>query len=483
MSTEESLKQKTFKGTIWSSIERFSVQGVQFIVMIFMARILTPSEYGIVGMISIFIAVSYTLVNSGFSQALVRKQNRTQTDLSTVFFFNIGVGLFLYFVLFFSAPAIARFYNEPLLVPITRIIAICLPLNSLGVVQFAVFTLAVDFKSISKASLSSAIANGVVGLTLAYCGYGVWALVWCQIAGTVVNVSIVWLLARWRPTWEFSWKSFRELFGFGSKLLASGLLDTLYSNIYLLVIGKVFKAADLGYYSRSTSFSSFASSNITAIFQRVSFPVLCTIQNDNARLADAYRRILKMAAYVIFPLMVGMAAVAKPMIITLVSDKWLYSAVLLVPICLAGMWYPVHAINLNLLQVKGRSDLFLRLEIIKKIVGVCILVITIPMGLYAMCWGSVVGSIIALIINTHYTGKLIHLGFIAQMRDLLPIFLMSFSVGIVVWFTMTYVPLKSWLLLIIGISEGVVLYMILSSMFRFKEYTELLGLIRRKSNG
>lgn len=480
MEETNSLKTKTVKGTIWSSIERFSVQGIQFVVMIFMARILTPADYGIVGMITIFIAVAQSFIDSGFSQALIRKQDRTQLDNSTVFYFNIAVGVFLYFVLFFCAHPIARFYDEPILVLVTRLVAISLPINSLAVVQRAILTINLDFKTQAKASLIAALCTGGVGLGLAYTGWGVWAIVWSQIVSTFVNVGLLWVFAKWRPSWEYSWQSFKTLFNFGSKLLVSGLLNTIYNNLYLIVIGKIFKASDLGFYTRASQFSNFASSNITGIFQRVSYPVLCTIQDDDARLSDVYRRLLKTSSFVIFPLMTGMAGIANPMIYTFLTAKWAYAAILLVPICLAGMWYPVHAINLNLLQVKGRSDLFLKLEIWKKVIGVAIMAGSVPLGLYWMCWGSVVGSIIALTINTYYTGKLINLGFFAQMRDLLPILILSLGMGIGVYFTVTYLPVHHIIKLLVGIVEGFLIYVAVAKLFHFKEFNELISIIKRK---
>lgn len=476
----DSLKHKTVRGTIWSSLERFSVQGIQFVVMIIMARILTPDDYGLVGMLAIFIAISQSLIDSGFSQALIRKQDRSELDNSTVFYFNIGVGVFLYFVLFFCAPLIARFYNEPLLTPITRVIGLSIIFNSLAVVQRALLTINLDFKTQAKASMVGALLSGAIGIYMAYNGYGVWAIVYQQILNLAIVTVMLWLLSKWKPIWAYSWNSFKELFGFGSKLLASGLLDTIYRNIYLIIIGKIFKASDLGYYTRAHQFSDFASSNMTGIFQRVTYPVLCTIQNDDVRLRDVYRRMLRVSGFVFFPLLLGPAALAKPLIISFLTEKWLFSASLLVPLCFSGMWYPIHSINLNLLQVKGRSDLFLKLEIIKKIMGVVVLCATVPLGLIAMCWGGVLTSIISLIINTHYTGKLISLGFIAQMKDLVPSLLLSLTMGAIVYFTIEHLPLTPSILLLIGVIEGVFCYTILAKILNFKEFNELYNLIRKQ---
>lgn len=476
----DSLKQKTVKGVLWSTLERFSVQGIQFLVMIIMARMLTPNDYGLVGMLAVFIAVSQSLVDSGFSQALIRKQDRTETDNATVFYFNIVVGLILYGLLFAAAPLIADFYHEPQLTDITRVIGLSIIFNSLVVVQRALLTIKIDFKTQAKAALTAAIISGSLGIWMAASGYGVWSIVVQQLANLGINTLLLWILSRWRPLWIYSWKSFHELFGFGSKLMISGLIDTIYRNIYLIVIGKVFSASDLGYYTRAHQFTDFPSSNLTSILQRVTYPVLCSIQNEDARLSNVYRKFLRLSAFIVFPLMMGLAAVAEPLVLTLLKEQWLFTATLLSIICFSMMWYPIHSINLNLLQVKGRSDLFLKLEIYKKIIGVCILCITIPMGLIAMCIGSFFSSMIALIINTYYTGKLIEVGFYRQMRDLLPIFLLSVSMGITVYFIIKTLLISPIYQLIIGTLIGIIYYVIFASLFKFTEFKDLLQLLKQR---
>lgn len=473
----ESLKHKTLRGTVWSSIERFSVQGVSFVVMIIMARILTPDDYGLVAMLTIFIAISQSLVDSGFSNALIRKQDRDETDNSTVFYFNIGVGILLYLILFLCAPLISRFYDEPLLTPITRVISLSVLINSLVVVQRAILTSSIDFKTQAKASMSAAIISGVVGITMAYTGYGVWSIVWYQLTNLTVNAVLLWLLSRWRPRWLYSWRSFRELFGFGSKLAVSGILDTLYNNIYLIVIGKIFSASDLGYYTRASQFAQFPSSNLTGIISRVTYPVLCTMQDDLPRLRDVYRRFLRLSAFIIFPLMIGLAAVAKPLILILLREQWAFSIILLQIICFSMMWFPIHAINLNLLQVRGRSDLFLKLEIIKKLIGVTILCITVPMGLIAMCVGSIFSSIICLVVNTHYTGKLIQVGFLTQMRDLLPTLAYSLATGVFVFWLVSILP-HLWLQLSAGIISGIIFFLLMTKLTKSRDLREAISFLK-----
>lgn len=476
---EDSLKNKTVKGIVWSSVERFSVQGIQFLVMIVMARLLTPKDYGLVGMVAIFIAVAQSLVDSGFSQALIRKQNRTETDNSTVFYFNIVVGILLYLVLFAIAPWVADFYDSPELTALMRVICLSVVFNSFVVVQRALLTVNIDFKTQAKASLTAAVVSGVIGIGMAYSGFSYWSIVAQQLVNLGLNTLLLWIFTRWRPRWIYSWGSFRELFTFGSKLMVSGLLDVVYRNMYLLVIGKVFTASSLGYYTRANQFAEFPSSNLTGIMQRVTYPVLCQIQDDDERLAQIYRRFLRLSAFLIFPLLVGLSAVAEPFVLLLLKEQWLFAATLLQIICFAMMWYPIHAINLNLLQVKGRSDLFLRLEIIKKAIAVLILCVTIPMGLIAMCVGQILSSLIALIINTNYTGKLIQVGFLRQMRDLLPTLLLSLSMwGVVYGITSCLSGII--LQLIVGIIAGMVYYIALSALFHFPELKELYSIIRRK---
>lgn len=447
--------------------------------MIVMARLLTPKDYGLVGMVAIFIAVAQSLVDSGFSQALIRKQNRTETDNSTVFYFNIVVGILLYLVLFVIAPWVADFYDSPELTALMRVICLSVVFNSFVVVQRALLTVNIDFKTQAKASLTAAVVSGVIGIGMAYSGFSYWSIVAQQLVNLGLNTLLLWIFTRWRPRWIYSWGSFRELFTFGSKLMFSGLLDVVYRNMYLLVIGKVFTASSLGYYTRANQFAEFPSSNLTGIMQRVTYPVLCQIQDDDERLAQIYRRFLRLSAFLIFPLLVGLSAVAEPFVLLLLKEQWLFAATLLQIICFAMMWYPIHAINLNLLQVKGRSDLFLRLEIIKKAIAVLILCVTIPMGLIAMCVGQILSSLIALIINTNYTGKLIQVGFLRQMRDLLPTLLLSLSMWGVVY-GITSCLSGTIPQLIVGIVAGMVYYIALSALFHFPELKELYSIIRRK---
>lgn len=476
--SEESLKNKTAKGVFWSSVERFSVQGVQFLVMLIIARVLDPKDFGLVGMLAIFLAVAQSLIDSGFSQALIRKQDRTEIDNSTVFYFNIVVSVMLYFLLFAIAPWVACFYNEPQLTDLMRVLCLVLIINSFAVVQRAIYTSTINFKIQAKASFIAAFISGAVGIYLAISGYGVWTLIWQQLLNASINTLLLWFYSSWNPKWQYSWQSFRELFSFGSKLLVSGLLDTIYNNMYALVIGKVFSATTLGYYSQADRFTKLPSSNITGILQRVTYPVLCSIQDDDDRLRKDYRQLLRLSAFIIFPLMCLLAGVAYPLVELLIGEKWRFAATLIIPICFNMMWYPIHAINLNLLQVKGRSDLFLKLEIIKKCFGVFFLVVSVPFGVVVMCYVGILQSLVALFINTYYTGKLIQVGFIMQMKDLSMILITSLLVFAMTYLTI-FLKVSILLKLITGIIIGLVTFSTIAYLFKFSELDYIKSILKR----
>ena len=476
---QESLKNKTKKGLAWSMIERFATQGVQFLFGIILARLLSPDDYGIIAMPLVFLAIAQCIIDSGFSTALIRKPELTEDDLSTAFYFNIGIGILCYAVLFFSSPLIADFYHTPILSSLLKVTALAVLFNPLCAVQQAILTRKIDFKTQAIVSLSGAILSGIVGLSMAYNGFGVWSLVFQQVGGYLIRTILLWILGKWKPKRKWSWESFHYLWGFGSKMLGSGLLDTIYNNIYPIVIGKYFSAQDLGNYTRAQQFSSLPSSNVTGVLQRVTFPVLSSIQNEDDRLAKNYRKILKLSAFLVFPMMLMLSAIANPLVRILLTDKWIGCVILLQIVCFQMMWYPIHAINLNLLTVKGRSDLFFRLEIFKKIMGVCIMFITIPHGIIWMVSGGIVSSMLSLIINTYYTGKLINVGYFKQMGDLLPIFGVSFIMWLIVH---AIISLSSNLYcqLVLGISLGAIVYLIGAKIFLKVEFNDALSMVPDK---
>ncbi|MDZ3817594.1 lipopolysaccharide biosynthesis protein [Prevotella bivia] len=477
--SEKSLRAKTKNGLLWSSVERFSTQGISFLFSLFLARLLMPKDYGLIAMLTIFISVTSAFIDSGFSNALIQKQDRTDKDFSTAFYFNIAVGVIAYLVLWLISPLIAVFYNMPILAPLTKVLGLTVIFSSLCVVQQAHLMIKIDFKAQAKISMLSTIISGIVGVVFAFYGYGVWALVALNISAGLCRMIFLFMWVRWIPKRTFSVESFKHLFSFGSKLLASGLLSTIYENLYPLIIGKFYSAANLGLFSRAQSLAAMPSSNISNVFQRVTFPVLSSIQNEDERLSINYRRLLRMGAFIIFPLMMLLVAISSPLVNILLTAKWSGCVIYLKILCFAMMWYPVHAINLDLLQVKGRTDLFLRLEIIKKVVGVVILLITLNINLIAMSIGMVVSSMIALLINTHYTGKLIHVGFGIQMKDLAPILINSL-VMCGISYSVTLCFETNILKLVFGILSAFMVYFTIAFVSHSEELKYGLELIRKK---
>ena len=464
---------------IWSGISSFSNQGIQFVIGLIVARILLPSDYGLIGMVTVFTAIISVFIDCGFSTALVRKIDRTDVDFSTAFYFNIIAGAVAYLIIFFSAPLIADFYDQPELTKLARFLGLNLFIGSLSIVQSTQYSIKVDFKTKTKISIISLLCSGSVGIALAYAGYGVWAVAWQFVVNKIVSTILFWFFSSWRPKLIFSKDSLHYMWSFGYKMVLSALLDTLYNNINQIIVGKVFSAKDLGNYSRARQFASFPSSNFTGIIGSVTFPILSSIQNDDARLERVYRKYLCLSAFIVFPCMVGLSVLAEPVVVTLLTERWLECVPLLQIICFSMMWYPIHAINLHLLQVKGRSDLFLRLEIIKKIIGVAILCITVPIGLVAMCVGGIFSSILCLVVNTYYTGKLINVGFWRQMRDLLPTLFLSLVMGAVVYISVLFIP-SNIVKLFVGVVVGVIFYIVVARLFRMEELTDLFSLVKRK---
>lgn len=479
----ESLKTKTVKGVGWSFIDNLSSSGVSFLVGLVLARLLTPSEYGIMAIFTIFIAVSNSIVDSGFSNALIRKTDAKRVDYNTVFLFNLVVSGILYVVLFFAAPAISVFFKEPLLVEVMRVIGWVLVINALGIIPRTLFVKDVNFKTQTKVSLIASISSGVLGIGMAFCGMGVWSLVGQQLSRQLLNTLFLWIYCTWRPIWEFSVQSFRELFGFGSKLLLSGLLDTVFKEIYSLVIGRCYTSAQLGQYTRASQFNQIFSSNLTSVIQRVSYPVLSSIQDESERLREAYRKVIKSTMLISFACMLGLAAVAKPLLILLIGEKWLPAVGFLQIICFSGMLYPLHAINLNILQVKGRSDLFLKLEIIKKIIAVGPLILGVLFSIEYMLWGSVCTSLIAYFLNSYYSANLISYPTKEQIKDILPTFLISFVTAAAMW-SLTLLSISNWLLLPLQCLLGIILAVLIYERLHLPEYVEVkqlaFSLLRRK---
>jgi O-antigen/teichoic acid export membrane protein len=472
-----SLTEKTVNGLIWSFVDRFTSHAITFVIGIILARLLTPREYGLIGMMTIFIAISSSFINSGFSQALIRKPNCTPEDYSTVFYFNFIVGLLTYLILFFSAPFISIFFKEPQLTRLSRVLGFVLIIDSFSIIQRTTLTKKINFKLQTRISIISSLSSGLVGISMAYAGYGVWSLVFKTISMQSINCSLLWLWNKWRPIKYFSMQSFRELFSFGSKLLASGLFDTAYHNIYYLVIGKYFSTAELGYYTRADMFKNLPSQNINGIISRVSYPILATLQDNDAQLKAGYKRIITCTMLITFVLMIGLAAVSESMVITLIGDQWRPSIIYLQLLCFVGMLYPLHSLNLNMLNVKGRSDLFLRLEIIKKILAIPIIIIGVLYGIKMMITGMIFISLISYYLNSYWSGKIVGYPMREQVLDIMPSFGIGLSNGIFVFISGYLMPDIYLLKLILQISIGAGITVLICELFRPNEYLFIKDMI------
>ena len=476
---EKGLKQQTKRGLYWKFAEQFSKYGIQFLIGIFMARLLSPTDYGITALPGVFIAVATIFVGAGFGTAMVRKPELKEEDLSTAFYYSTTVGIIAYIILFCTSPWIADFYNIPVLKSLVRVSALNFLFLPLVTPQNIILQRNLDFKTPAKISVICKIVSGIIGITMALYGYGVWALVISSTFSLFAEVVIKIYAVHWYPKTGWSKESFQYLWGYGNKLMASRLLDTLYNNITPVVIGKFYTPADLGVYNRAQSYAAMPSQQATDILQGVTFPVLSKMQDNDEYLAHNYRRILKVSAFVIFPAMMLLAALARPLVIVIISAKWESCIILLQIICFAMMWYPIHAINLNLLQVKGRSDWFLKLEIIKKIYGVIILAATLPFGLIVLCLGRILSSLISLVVNTHYTGILINCGFWTQMKDLFPTLSLSLAMFLIVWGITQVVPSMP-LQIIIGGIVGITFYLGMSYILKMNELNDVKYMLKRK---
>ena len=389
-----SLQQKTIKGLIWSLIDNFASIFIQLVVGIILARILTPKQFGLIGLITVFLAISQTFIDGGFSNSLIKKKDCTDQDYSTVFYFNIIVSLLFYFLLFTFSKAISLYFNEPKLTDLIKIIGLGLIIKSLSSVHNTILLININFKLITKISIASTIISSLICLYLAYIGYGVWSLVIRALVGNFITTIMLWIFSKWVPKLIFDFKSLIEHFNFGYKLLFSSLINTIYENIYYLIIGKHFSPIQLGFYTRAEQFSNLASTNLTTAVQKVSYSVFSKLQDEPERLKLGYKKLIKSTMFLAFTIIIGLAAIAKPLIYLLLGSKWEQSIVYLQLICLSSMFYPLHALNLNILIFMGRTDLYLKIELIKKVISIPVIIITIFFGIKFMLLGFILLSLI-----------------------------------------------------------------------------------------
>lgn len=473
---QDSLRNKTVKGTFWSLMDNIAGQGITFLVGLVLARLLTPEECGLIAVIMIFIAIFNSIVDSGFSTALIRKNNAAEIDYNTVFIFNLAISILLFVALFFAATPIATFFKQPELIPLTRVMACIVIINAFAIIQRTRLVKAIDFKTQAKISVISSVISGFTGIGMALKGYGAWSLVGQQITRQLMNTVFLWIYNKWLPKIQFSVKSFKELFSFGWKLLVSGLIDTIWKEIYQVVIGRFYTTETLGYYDRANQFKKIFADNLTNVIQRVSYPVLSVIQDERERLKQSYQKVIKITMYVTFICMLGLSAIAKPLIVVLIGEKWLPCVGFLQIICFSGMLYPLHAINLNMLKVKGRSDLFLKLEIIKKSIGVIPLLLGIFVDIYWMLVGSVILGFISYFLNSYYSGREINYSTKEQVKDILPSFLIALIMAACVYL-ISFADINLFYMLGIQLVVGFLLTILLSKLFKSQEYKEMRQIV------
>lgn len=479
---QQSLRSRTLKGTFWSAADAFLGQGVSFLVGIVLARLLSPDEYGLIGICLIFTTVLNGIVDSGFSSALIRKKDVSQTDYNTMFFTNLVISGVLYLLLFFSAPFISHFFGRTELTPLVRTMGCVLFLNALSLTQYTVLTKRLDFKTKTKASFTSAVGSGAIGIAMAFGGFGVWSLVAQQLSKQLLYTICLWILNHWKPSRDFSMESFRYMWGFGSKMMLSGLLNNIWNELYKVVVGKFYSPATLGQYTRSSEYAGLFSSNLTSIVQRVSYPALAEIQDDKERMVSAYRKVIKVTMFVTCVCMFSLGAVAEPLIYCLIGPKWHEAAAYLPLICLSMVLYPLHSINLNMLQIQGRSDIFLYLEIIKKFIAVIPIAMGIFFSIYWMLVASIFTGVISFFLNSYYTGKRLGYSSWMQLRDVAPDFGVAFVVALPIYF-FKFLPLSNWEVLPIQVIVGLCLFLMFNEKLKLPEYVEvkdiLLGKIMR----
>ena len=474
---EESLKNKTVKGVAWSSIDNVTQYGVSFVVSIVLARLLSPDDYGLIGIIAIFTAVCSTFIYAGFGTALIRKKDATDEDYNTVFLVNLVTSLFLYAVIYLCSPLIADFFKREELIVLTRVSALGMIIGALALVQQTILTKRIDFKTQTKITFIASIVSGAVGIVMALVGFGVWALVYQGLISGIVRTMLLWIYNKWIPNLRFSNKSFQELFGFGWKLMVSSLLDTVWKQLYQVVVGKFYNPATLGQYTRANGFSELFSSNLTSVVQRVTYPVLSNIQDEKERMVVAYRKIIKFTMFISSIAMFALGAVSEPLLYCLIGPKWHEAATYLPLICISASTYPIHALNLNMLQVQGRSDLFLGLEIIKKIIAVGPLLIGAFIGIMPMLYTNLITTVIAFFLNSHYSGKMVGYSSWMQIKDVAPLYGIATIVALSIFF-LKFLPVSNWVVLPMQCIMGLTTFLMVCRFFHIEELDAAIDMLR-----
>lgn len=473
---EESLKKKTIKGVAWSSIDNIVQMGATFVVGIILARLLTPDDYGLLGIILIFSSICTALMNAGFTTALIRKPDATNDDYNTSFIVNIGLSIVFYITIYVFSPFIADFFRRNELINLTRVTSLGIIIGALSMIQQTRLTKKIDFKSQTKVTLITSVISGIIGIGMALSGFGVWSLVLQTLSLQTLRTIFLCIYDKWIPNFRFSKNSFNELFGFGWKMMLSAFLDSVWQQLYQVIVGRFYNPATLGQYTRAKQFSTLFSSNLTAVVQRVTYPVLSNIQEEQERMVNAYRRIIKVTMFITALSMFALGAMSEPLLYCLIGPQWKEAARYLPLICIAGSTYPLQAMNLNMLQVQGRSDLFLGLEIIKKLIAVVPLSVGALVGIIPMLLVNLITTAIAYFLNSHYSGKLLGYSTWMQLKDISQSYVIAIIIALSVYF-LKYLPVSYWIVLPLQIIVGGFVFYIICHIIKPEEYTEVKGML------
>lgn len=470
---------RTLVNFIWRFAERCGAQLVTFIVSIVLARILTPSDYGTIALVTVFTTILQVFIDSGLSTALIQKKDADDLDFSSVFYFNFVICIILYLIMFVSAPFIADFYKDSSLVSIVRVISLTLIISGVKGVQQSYVSRHMLFKRFFFSTLGGTIFSAVLGIIMAYAGFGVWAIVFQQLSNNAIDTLILWITVKWRPIKKFSWSRLKNLLSFGWKMLASSLLDTVYNNLRNMIIGKLYTSADLAFYNQGDRFPKLIVTNINTSIDSVLLPTMSNEQDNHVRVKDMTRRAIKISTYIMAPLMIGLAFCAKPIVQIVLTDKWLPCIPYLQIFCISYLFWPIHTANLNAIKAMGRSDLFLKLEVIKKFIGMILLLITMNISVMAMAYSLLISGLISQVINSWPNRYLLKYSYIDQIKDILPNIVMALIMGGFVYF-ISYLNLPILVSLVVQILSGGIIYLILSILTKNDSFIYLINILKSR---
>ncbi|NMH89333.1 lipopolysaccharide biosynthesis protein [Flavivirga algicola] len=476
-----SLKRKTVDGVLWSGLEKFTTLFIQLISTLIIARVISPVDFGLIGMLAVFMAVAQIILDSGFGQALIRKKDATNRDYSSVFYLNIVLGIILYTIFYFSSPFIAYFFNEPDLELISKIAFIIIPINALGLIQFTILNKDLNFKKLSKVAILSAFISGVLGVTIAFYCMNVWALVAQSIFFYFLRTVFLWVFSSWRPIRKFSIDSIKEMYSFSLNLLLTGLIGSIFNNLYSVVIGKVYSPIDLGYFSQADRFQKIPSTSITGVIQSVTFPILSKVQNQDQRLRKGYLKIIGVAFFIIAPIMMFLMIISESLFDILLTSKWHTASIYFKYFCIIGALYPLSSINLNILNIKGKGKLILKLEIFRKLLLCLILAVTFQISMMALMYGSVLYSICQLILNSYFSGKQISLSLKRQLLNLSPIVIAVLpAIGITIILNMFSNDIHKLVLMLFQFVIFFGIYVYMSRKLKIKYFYDFITICKEK---